>query len=127
MLARTPFLCSYMRLLGATIGNGVYIDGMNIGDGVSMHEPDLVKVGDGTIFNNQATVLTNTIQDGFLTLGGVSVGSYCQVCAKLKEFSSLSRLLCTQAGCRSLIMHGATLGDRVTLCEHSVLQTDQVS
>lgn len=76
-----------MRLLGATIGNGVYIDGMNIGDGVSMHEPDLVRVGNGTIFNNQATVLTNTIQDGFLTLGGVSVGSYCQVSFALKTWT----------------------------------------
>ena len=125
IFARTPLIVQYMRMLGAKIGDGVYIDGMNIGDGISMHEPDLVSVGEGTIFNNQATVLTHTVCDGYISFGGVMVGSYCQVPA------CLILLPCAdvryQVGCRTLMMLGSVMGNRVTLCEHSVLQQDQVT
>eukprot|EP00656_Telonema_subtile_P029217 TRINITY_DN3238_c0_g1_i15.p1 TRINITY_DN3238_c0_g1~~TRINITY_DN3238_c0_g1_i15.p1 ORF type:complete len:1754 (+),score=356.05 TRINITY_DN3238_c0_g1_i15:102-5363(+) len=108
-LARTPMLVGYLRLLGAHIGKNVFIDGMVIGDYVSMTEPDLVFLGDNVTLNNQANIMTHFIKDGFLTLKGVTLGSQSQV------------------GCRALVMPGSVLGRNVVLCEHSVLQEDQTA
>ena len=52
-MARTTMLVTYMRALGAHIGSNVFVDGMVIGDGVSMPEADLVFLGDNVTLNNQ--------------------------------------------------------------------------
>ena len=114
-MGRTPFLCTYMRVLGARIGGGTYIDGMNIGSGISMMEPDLVYIGSHTMINAHAIVLTHQISDGVLHLKGVSVGSHCQI------------------GSRALLMQGSAIGNNVSatvrtrgrLCK--VSQSNQLS
>lgn len=108
-MARTPMLVTYMRVLGARVGRNVFIDGMVVGDGVSMPEPDLVFLGDNVTLNSQANVLTHYIREGFITLKGTTLNNHSQV------------------GSRGVLMPGSVLGVNTTLCEHSILQEDQLA
>jgi len=69
----TPFMAIYLRLLGAKIGKNVIIQHIQISS------PDLITIGDDTTISNNAILNTSNIENGFLKLKPVSIGSGCYV------------------------------------------------
>ncbi len=99
----TPFVCTFFRLLGATIGRRVYLGSTEI------TEYDLVEIGDDACINESATLQTHLFEDRVMKMGRVRVGAGASVgCLSLVLYdtrmeagSSLDAL--------SLLMKGETL------------------
>jgi non-ribosomal peptide synthetase-like protein len=92
----TPLAPFFYRLLGARIGNGVYL-------GVALDEPDLVTIEDNASIADMAILRTHSLQDGKLRLRRIHVGKGSFV------------------GCRGMICGGARLGDKAVLHPQSCL------
>jgi non-ribosomal peptide synthetase-like protein len=72
-LAGTPLLNWYYRLLGAKIGKDVYLGSDEV------FSFDLISVGDSSSIGTETTLLGYTVEDGWLKIGPVRVGSGCFV------------------------------------------------
>ncbi|HTL58023.1 MAG TPA: Pls/PosA family non-ribosomal peptide synthetase [Candidatus Limnocylindrales bacterium] len=72
-LAGTPWLNVYLRLMGASIGRNVHLSSNNL----AIY--DLLSIGSESSINVDANLLGYTIEDGYLKLGRVSIGSRCFV------------------------------------------------
>ena len=68
LLSGTPFLCSYLRALGAKIGRDVIIDS------VYVRAPDLLRIGAGANVGTAVHVGNASVAQGMLVLGPVRVG-----------------------------------------------------
>jgi non-ribosomal peptide synthetase-like protein len=102
-LTGTPFLCWYLRLLGARIGRRVYMETTDFS------EFDLVCVGDEAALNSDCTIQTHLFEDRVMKMSTIEIGAHCEVGAgslvlydtRLEEGCSLDDL--------SLLMKGEVL------------------
>ncbi|HWR25299.1 MAG TPA: Pls/PosA family non-ribosomal peptide synthetase, partial [Methanosarcina sp.] len=69
----TPLMPVYLRLMGSKVGKDCFIGTANI------QIFDLVSIGDKTSIGQDTQLLGYTIEDGYLVLGKVEVGSECYV------------------------------------------------
>ena len=103
MLAGTPFLCWFFRLLGAKIGRRVFMETTDL------TEFDLVSIGDDAALNAECTVQTHLFEDRVMKMSTIHIGARCNVgClavvlydTKMENDSSLGDL--------SLLMKGESL------------------
>eukprot|EP00456_Euglypha_rotunda_P083551 TRINITY_DN82_c1_g2_i1.p1 TRINITY_DN82_c1_g2~~TRINITY_DN82_c1_g2_i1.p1 ORF type:complete len:1332 (+),score=300.42 TRINITY_DN82_c1_g2_i1:513-4508(+) len=103
LLAGTPFICWFFRLLGAKIGRRVYLDT------TELTEFDLVRIGDDVAINHDCTLQTHLFEDRVMKMSTVEVGAGCHLGSmslvlydtKLEGGSSVDDL--------SLVMKGETL------------------
>jgi non-ribosomal peptide synthetase-like protein len=103
LLAGTPFICWFFRLLGAKIGRRVYLDT------TELTEFDLVHIGDDVAINHDCTLQTHLFEDRVMKMSTVEVGGGCHLGSmslvlydtKLEPGSSVDDL--------SLVMKGETL------------------
>jgi non-ribosomal peptide synthetase-like protein len=107
-LAGTPWLAAYLRLMGAKIGQNVYLGT----DSFAIY--DLLAIGDDSSINADSTLLGYTIENGWLKIGQIAVGKRCFVGARasvgqdtvMEDDSALEDL--------SLLPRGATIPHRHT-------------
>lgn len=103
LLAGTPFICWFFRLLGARIGRRVYLDT------TELTEFDLVQIGDDAVVNHDCTLQTHLFEDRVMKMSTVEVGAGCHLGSmslvlydtRLEPGSSVDDL--------SLVMKGETL------------------
>lgn len=103
LLAGTPFICWFFRLLGAKIGKRVYLDT------TELTEFDLVSIGDDAAVNHDCTLQTHLFEDRVMKMSTVSIGAGCHLGSmslvlydtRLEAGSSVDDL--------SLVMKGETL------------------
>ncbi|HVT61983.1 MAG TPA: amino acid adenylation domain-containing protein, partial [Legionellaceae bacterium] len=69
----TPLMVLYYRLMGARIGKHTCINTPH----VSMH--DLITIGDHTSINHDAVLKAYYVEDGYLHLGPITVGTDCYI------------------------------------------------
>jgi non-ribosomal peptide synthetase-like protein len=96
-LAGTPLLPLFYRLLGARIGRDVYIGTERLA------AFDLISIGDGACVDDDASLLGQTVENGELIIGPVTVGARCFV------------------GTRSVLREGAVMEDGARLEDLSLL------
>src|SRR5205823_11028955 len=72
-LAGTPFLPAYLRLLGAKIGRGAFIET------TGFLEWDLVEIGDRSVLMQDAVVQTHLFEDRVLKASRLRIGNDCSV------------------------------------------------
>ncbi|WP_315863199.1 Pls/PosA family non-ribosomal peptide synthetase [Anthocerotibacter panamensis] len=70
-LTGTPLLGLYYRLLGAHIGEQVYLGHAEIG------APDLVSIGDHSSISYRSILYNCKVEDGLLKIGPITVGAHC--------------------------------------------------
>lgn len=73
VLSGTPLLSIYYRLLGAKIGKGCTIDTAHCA------VFDLLSIGEDTSIGSETQLLGYRVEDGFLRIGSVDIGSRCFV------------------------------------------------
>jgi non-ribosomal peptide synthetase-like protein len=103
LLAGTPFICWFFRLLGAKIGKRVYLDT------TELTEFDLVQIGDDVAINHDCTLQTHLFEDRVMKMSTVDIGAGCHLGSmslvlydtRLEPGSSVDDL--------SLVMKGETL------------------
>jgi non-ribosomal peptide synthetase-like protein len=103
LLAGTPFICWFFRLLGAKIGRRVYLDT------TELTEFDLVHIGDDVAVNLDCTLQSHLFEDRVMKMSTVEVGAGCHLGSmslilydtKLAPGSSVDEL--------SLVMKGESL------------------
>ena len=106
LLAGTPFIVWFFRLLGAKIGKRVYLDT------TELTEFDLVKIGDDAAVNHDCTLQTHLFEDRVMKMSTVEIGAGCHLGSMslilydthLEPGSSVDDL--------SLVMKGETLPAR---------------
>ncbi len=76
LLAGTPFLAAYYRLMGMKIGKNVYLGS----DRVRIF--DLVSVGNNSSISKEAYIMGYVVEEGMLKLGRISIGNNCFVGAR---------------------------------------------
>jgi non-ribosomal peptide synthetase-like protein len=72
-LQGTPFLNLYLRLMGAKIGRGAYMDTADI------TEFDVVSVGDHAALNEACGLQTHLFEDRVMKISTVDIGAGCTV------------------------------------------------
>jgi len=90
-IAGTPFLNTWMRMMGSKIGRRVYLDTPYL------IEFDLVTVGDDTTVEENATLQTHLFEDRVMKTGTVEIGREASV------------------GTRSVVLYDTHMGDGATL------------
>jgi non-ribosomal peptide synthetase-like protein len=73
MLAGTPFIAWYFRLMGAEIGRRTYLDTTDL------TEFDLVRIGDDAALNGDCTIQTHLFEDRVMKVSRVEIGAGCTV------------------------------------------------
>ena len=73
LLAGTPFICWFFRLLGAKIGKRVYLDT------TELTEFDLVQIGDDAAINHDCTLQTHLFEDRVMKMSTVNIGAGCHL------------------------------------------------
>ncbi|WP_158890714.1 Pls/PosA family non-ribosomal peptide synthetase [Amycolatopsis anabasis] len=101
LLTSTPLLPRYLRLLGARIGRDCHIATQFIG------LPKFVEIGDGTSLGVLSRVQPYVVQDGWLRIEPIRIGSGCFV------------------GASSVVLAGAELGDNAAVGHQSLVHADQ--
>jgi non-ribosomal peptide synthetase-like protein len=102
MFVGTPLMSLYYRAMGAQVGNNC-----NIGTPVCAAF-DLISIGDRTSIGSDTHILGYRIEDGWLILGNVTVGSECFI------------------GTHCCLGLNTTMGDRARLGDMSSLPDDAV-
>ncbi len=69
----TPLIRMYYRLLGARIGEEVYISSTDIG------ALDLVSIGDHTSIGYRVMLDNSTVEDGLLKISSIAIGNHCYI------------------------------------------------
>ena len=88
----------YFRLVGAKIGKNVQINS------ISVNDPWLLEIGDGTVIGGGASINCHTVERGKLVLEKVKIGKNCTI------------------GAQSLVWPGCIVGDGAILSTKSVLK-----
>jgi len=97
LLAGTPYICSFFRLLGAKIGKRVYLDT------TELTEFDLVQIGDDVAINLDCTVQTHLFEDRVMKMSTIRVGNGCNL------------------GAMSLVLYDSQIGDGATVGDLSLV------
>jgi non-ribosomal peptide synthetase-like protein len=100
LLAGSPMLPPYLRLLGAKIGRHCHLSTGLIS------VPSLVEIGTGTSIGFGARVQSYVVQDGWLRLAPIQIGADCYV------------------GTKSIILPGAEIGDAASVGNLSLVHAD---
>ncbi len=101
LLAGTPLMSPYLRLLGAKIGRHCHISG-------TVSVPTFVRVGSGTSIGFLARVQPYDVRDGWLRLAPVCIGADAHI------------------GANSVVLAGACVGDGASVGEQSLVHADQL-
>lgn len=102
LLAGSPLLPPYLRLLGASIGRDCHISSAKIG------LPMFVTIGDGTSIGYGAQLEPFHVESGWLRLGPISIGQDAFL------------------GTNSLVQVGGRIGFSAVIAEQSLVAQDQV-
>jgi non-ribosomal peptide synthetase-like protein len=102
LLAGTPLISIYYRLMGAKIGRGCIINTNHCSTF------DLVSIGDQSCIGSETQLLGYTVADGMLHLGTVTVGKDCYV------------------GIQSALSINSEMGDGARLDDLSLLSAGQI-
>ncbi len=100
LLAGTPLLPVYLRLLGAKVGKGC-----QLASG-TMSLPPLIQIGDGVSANAGARIQSYYVQGGWLRLASVRIGDGAFL------------------GTNAVVTAGAEVGDRATVGDQSIVHAD---
>ncbi|MFJ8470953.1 Pls/PosA family non-ribosomal peptide synthetase [Kitasatospora sp. NPDC094011] len=101
LLAGSPLLPPFLRLLGAKIGRGCHVS-------APFALPRFVELGDHVSVGYGARVQSYAVENGWLRLGEVRLGTGSCV------------------GTNSVVLPGAVLGENATVGEQSLIAADQV-
>ena len=71
MLAGTPFICWFFRLMGAKIGKRVYMET------TALTEFDLISIGDDAALNLDCTIQTHLFEDRVMKMSRIDIGAGC--------------------------------------------------
>ena len=102
LLAGTPLLSFYYRLLGARIGRDVLLASPLV------HLPELLHIGEGSRVNTGTHIFCYQIQDGRILLAPVTIGADCVL------------------GANSVLLPGASMGSGARLGDQSLLPAQAV-
>jgi len=102
-LAGTPFICWYLRFLGAHIGRRVYAET------IDFSEFDLARIGDEAALNSECTVQTHLFEDRVMKMSHVEIGPGCSVGANSLVLYDTRMEPGAQLGPLSLLMKSETL------------------
>jgi non-ribosomal peptide synthetase-like protein len=97
LLAGTPFICWFFRLLGAKIGRRVYLDT------TEFTEFDLIHIGSDVAINLDCTLQTHLFEDRVMKMSTIKVGDGCSL------------------GAMSLVLYDTQIGDGVTVGDLSLV------
>jgi non-ribosomal peptide synthetase-like protein len=97
LLSGTPFLNFYFRLMGAKIGQRVYMGSDR------MRAFDLFSIGDGSSVSREAHLMGYTVENGELIIGSIAIGKNCYI------------------GTRAVLSENTRMGNGATLGELSHL------
>ena len=100
-LSGTPLINHYYRLLGAKIGANVHLSSINI------DIPDLVSIGADSSIGYGAVLANATVEQGWLKIGSIDIGSRCFV------------------GARAVLSENTAMGEDSNLEDLSMLPTLQ--
>ncbi|MBI5397076.1 MAG: amino acid adenylation domain-containing protein, partial [Verrucomicrobia bacterium] len=103
MLAGTPFISWYFRLMGAKVGRRVYLDTTD------MTEFDLVSIGDDAALNGDCTVQTHLFEDRVMKMSRIEIGPRCTVGGGSLVLYDTRMEAGASLGELSLLMKGETL------------------
>ena len=102
LLAGTPYICWFFRLLGAKIGRRVYLDT------TELTEFDLVHIGDDVSINLDCTLQTHLFEDRVMKMSTVEVGKGCNL------------------GAMSLILYDSQLADGASVGDLSLVMKGEL-
>jgi non-ribosomal peptide synthetase-like protein len=101
LLAGSPFLALWMRLLGARIGKGCHLGSERL------QLPDLIEIEDGASIGYNVALETYVIKDGWLYQAPIKIGKNACICNN------------------SVIMLGGYIGDSAVLLEQTLVAENQ--
>jgi non-ribosomal peptide synthetase-like protein len=97
LLAGTPFICWFFRLLGAKIGRRVYLDT------TELTEFDLIHIGNDVAVNLDCTLQTHLFEDRVMKMAPIEIGHGCHL------------------GAMSLVLYDTRLGDGASVGDLSLV------
>jgi non-ribosomal peptide synthetase-like protein len=103
MLAGTPFVCWFFRLMGAKIGKRVYMET------TALTEFDLISIGDDAALNLDCTMQTHLFEDRVMKMSRIEVGAGCSVGAGSIVLYDSRMSAGSALGDLSLLMKGESL------------------
>lgn len=103
LLAGTPFICWFFRLMGTKIGKRVYLDT------TELTEFDLVHIGDDVAVNLDCTLQTHLFEDRVMKMSTVVVGNGCHLGAMSLILYDSHLADGSSVGDLSLVMKGESL------------------
>jgi non-ribosomal peptide synthetase-like protein len=101
LLAGSPLMNVYTRLLGAKIGKGVHVSTAQV------HLPDLLEIGDGASVGYEVELQPFVIENGRLHQGRIRIGEGAFV------------------GAKAVLLAGAEIGDRARVAEQTLVTRNQ--
>ena len=103
LLAGTPYICWFFRLLGAKIGKRVYLDT------TELTEFDLVQIGNDVALNLDCTLQTHLFEDRVMKMAPVQVDNNCNLGAMSLVLYDSHIREGASVGDLSLVMKGESL------------------
>ena len=103
LLAGTPYICMFFRLLGAKIGRRVYLDT------TELTEFDLVHIGNDVAVNLDCTLQTHLFEDRVMKMATVKVDDNCHLGAMSLVLYDTHLRDGASVGDLSLVMKGESL------------------
>jgi non-ribosomal peptide synthetase-like protein len=101
LLAGSPLMPIYARMLGAKVGNHVHIGS------AALDVPDLIEIGDGASIGYQAELQAYVVEDGFLHMAPIRIGAGAFV------------------GTNAVLLPGACVGAGARVTDQSLVARDQ--
>ena len=101
LLAGTPFICWFFRLLGSKIGKRVYMESTQI------TEFDLVELGNDVSINLDCTLQTHLFEDRVMKMSTIRVGDGCNL------------------GAMSLVLYDTEIGQGATVGDLSLVMKSE--
>ena len=102
LLAGSPLMAVYARMLGARIGKGCHIAT------AQFHLPDLIEIGAGASIGYEVDLQPFTIQDGWLDMAPVKIGTGAFI------------------GTKSVVMAGAAVGRGARIAEQTLVAGGEI-
>lgn len=102
LLAGTPIICGFFRLMGAKIGRRVYLDT------TELTEFDLVHVGDDVAVNLDCTLQTHLFEDRVMKMSTILIGDRCSL------------------GSMSLVLYDSEIGSGVNVGDLSLVMKGEL-
>ena len=103
VLTGTPFVCWFFRLLGARIGQRVFMETTDL------TEFDLVKIGDDAALNADCTIQTHLFEDRVMKMSTIEIAPRCCVGSLSLVLYDTKMEAGSSLGALSLLMKGEVL------------------